>query len=46
MNYDYCIYDRFEQCFHDCKNCPKADKPEPDWDFMHDIMRGDELIND
>ncbi len=21
---DCCIYDRLEQCFHDCDNCPQA----------------------
>lgn len=32
---DYCIYDRMEQCFHDCDNCPQricGDENEPDYD--------------
>lgn len=32
---DSCIYDRFEQCFHDCDNCPQKtqnDEYEPEYD--------------
>ena len=36
---DSCIYDFLEQCFHDCENCPRKDKPEPDWDFIRDLQR-------
>lgn len=25
---DCCIYDRMEQCFHDCDNCPQARRDE------------------
>lgn len=43
MNYDYCIHDRFEQCFHDCENCPRKDKPEPDPDELFEMERDDML---
>lgn len=36
---DSCMHDPFAQCFHDCDNCPRADKPEPDWDLIRDIER-------
>lgn len=31
---DCCIYDRFEQCFHDCDNCPQSysGEYEPEYD--------------
>lgn len=42
---DSCIYDFFEQCFHDCENCPRMDKPEPDIDFMRDLeLEREEII--
>lgn len=34
---DFCIYDQFEECCHECKNCPQADVSEPDWDLIRDI---------
>lgn len=39
---DSCMYDYLEQCFRDCPDCPKADKPEPDWDFIRDLQRESE----
>ena len=43
MNYDYCIHDRFEQCFHDCEKCPKAETSEPDPDELFEIEREEML---
>ena len=43
MNYDYCIHDRFEQCFHDCENCPRAEKTEPGADELVEIEREEML---
>lgn len=40
---DYCMFDRFEQCFHDCENCPRADISEPDTDELFEIEREDKL---
>ena len=37
--YDSCMYDIFEQCFHDCPNCPQCDRDEPDPDDMRDMER-------
>lgn len=34
-----CIYSPLDQCFHDCENCPQAEKDEPDWDLMREIER-------
>ena len=31
---DYCIHDRYEQCFHDCTGCPKAENKQ-----KHDYFR-------
>lgn len=45
MNCDYCIHDRFEQCFHDCENCPRADISEPDTDFIYDMIK-EEMMYD
>lgn len=33
------IYDYLDQCFHDCENYPREDKPEPDIDFMRGLKR-------
>lgn len=43
LNHDYCIHDRFEQCFHDCEKCPKAETSEPDPDEIFEIEREDKL---
>ena len=37
--YDACIHDRFEQCSHDCPDCPWADQNEPDPDDVYEEMR-------
>ena len=44
---DSCIYDIFDQCFHDCDNCPKSEVEEPDWDLIRDIEkdRSDEYFD-
>ena len=33
---DTCIYDRWEDCSHDCPNCPRCTDNEPDPDEMRD----------
>lgn len=41
---DSCIYDRFEQCFHDCDNCPQKqrdDDCEPEYDPYNKYDRED-----
>ena len=37
MMNDTCIKDLFDQCFHDCPNCPQCKKDEADWDFLREI---------
>lgn len=37
--HDTCIYDRFEQCFHNCPTCPQCESPEPDYDLLREIER-------
>ena len=36
--YESCMYDIFEQCFHDCPNCPIAQE-EPDPDELYERYR-------
>lgn len=43
---DYCIYDSFEQCFHDCDECPIViwdDDFEPEYD-PYDKYDREEII--
>lgn len=47
---DSCIYDIFDQCYHDCDRrdkCPRAEIEEPDWDLIRDIEkdRSDEYFD-
>ena len=44
MNHDYCIHDRFEQCFHDCEKCPKAETSEPDPDEIYEIRKENDYV--
>ena len=37
--YDKCMKDPFDQCFHDCPNCPQCENDEADWDFLREIER-------
>lgn len=34
-----CMKDRFEECFEDCPNCPRADHSEPDPDEEYERYR-------
>lgn len=40
---DYCMFDYFEQCFHDCENCPRADISVPDTDELFEMEREEKL---
>ena len=36
---DTCIYDPYDQCCHECPNCPRYEPTdEPDIDFIRDMM--------
>ena len=37
--YDTCIYDSFDQCTHDCPDCPRRETEEPDLDYMRELAR-------
>lgn len=42
---DSCIYDRMEQCFHDCDNCPqkyRGDDCGAEYDPDEKYERGDQ----
>lgn len=36
---DSCMYDPFDQCFHNCPKCPQKDKHESDEDYQRDYER-------
>lgn len=36
---DSCMYDPFDQCFHNCPKCPQKDKHESDEDYQRDYGR-------
>lgn len=41
---DTCIYAPYDQCFHDCPNCPRACEEE-DADMVRDIYSEREWAN-
>ena len=36
---DACMKDPYEQCFHDCEDCPRCEREEPDPDALYEAYR-------
>ncbi len=41
-----CIYDYDEQCFYSCPGCVRAKSCVPDPDYLYDMERENELLED
>ena len=37
--HDTCMYDMFDDCSHDCPNCPRCEDSEPDFDYISECER-------
>lgn len=40
---DRCIYDQYDDCAHDCPNCPRSEREQNDADRLYDEMKEREV---
>lgn len=41
---DICMYNPYDQCFHNCPWCDQRDMPEPDEDYLRDYEREEKIL--